>query len=240
MNFGKVVLEVKNENGCVLIYRPLPDVVVTVSEGFITHDLWAPQVPFYDALHQQVPKLHVFPRRVERALRRARLCERLAGLREGEQGEVRRDSVPAALGRHRARHQHRVARLARAHLGVWERGLGEAARGSASSPSGGLKNRSHDASTPGGRAPIKERKRAREVDASWVTLAARLPVTTTPHRERVRQHHRRLAGHGTRCGGGCGGAQAAVVPCTSFFALTGLIRFMRTGPFARHMPNSNL
>lgn len=86
MNFGKVVLEVKNENGCVLIYRPLPDVVVTVSEGFITHNLWAPQVPFYDALHQQVPKLHVFPRRVERALRRARLCERLAGLREGEQG----------------------------------------------------------------------------------------------------------------------------------------------------------
>lgn len=60
MNFGKVVLEVKNENGCVRIYRPLSDVVVTVSEGFITHDLWAPQVPFYDALHQQVPKLHVF------------------------------------------------------------------------------------------------------------------------------------------------------------------------------------
>ena len=60
MNFGKVVLEVKNENGCVRIYRPLPDVVVTVSEGFITHDLWPPQVPFYDALHKQVPKLHVF------------------------------------------------------------------------------------------------------------------------------------------------------------------------------------
>lgn len=60
MNFGKVVLEVKNENGRVLLYRPLPDVVVAVSEGYITHDLWPPQVPFYDALHKEVPKLRIF------------------------------------------------------------------------------------------------------------------------------------------------------------------------------------
>lgn len=60
MNFGKLVLEVKNENGRVLLYRPLPDVVVAVSEGFITRDLWPPQVPFYEALHREVPKLRIF------------------------------------------------------------------------------------------------------------------------------------------------------------------------------------
>lgn len=60
MNFGKAVLEVKNENGRVVLYRPLPDVVVAVSEGFITHDLWSPQVPFYEALHNEVPKLRIF------------------------------------------------------------------------------------------------------------------------------------------------------------------------------------
>ncbi|MER2564593.1 MAG: hypothetical protein ABTQ32_27950 [Myxococcaceae bacterium] len=60
MNFGKAVLEVKNENGRVTLYRPAKDIIVAVSEGFITRDLWPPQVPFYDALHHEVPKLRIF------------------------------------------------------------------------------------------------------------------------------------------------------------------------------------
>jgi hypothetical protein len=60
MDYGKPVLVAKNEKGQVAIYRPLKDLVVTVSEGFITRDLWAPQQPVYEAILNEVPTLRVY------------------------------------------------------------------------------------------------------------------------------------------------------------------------------------
>lgn len=48
MDYGKPALELKNDKGQVTLYRPRPDVVVVVSVGFLTSDMWTRQVPFYE------------------------------------------------------------------------------------------------------------------------------------------------------------------------------------------------
>lgn len=60
MDFGPVILEAKNDKGRVSLYRPRPDVVVAISEGFITRELWDPQAPVYDAILKEVPKLSIY------------------------------------------------------------------------------------------------------------------------------------------------------------------------------------
>jgi hypothetical protein len=60
MDFGALLLDVKNDKGHVRIYRPRAEVVVAVSEGFITRDLWPAQAPVYDALLAEVPKLSLY------------------------------------------------------------------------------------------------------------------------------------------------------------------------------------
>jgi hypothetical protein len=60
MDFGKPLLEVKSEKGRVLIYRPVHDVVVTTSEGYLTHDLWLKQLPVYDAVYATSQRVRTF------------------------------------------------------------------------------------------------------------------------------------------------------------------------------------
>lgn len=60
MTLGPVLLEAKNEKGRVLLYRPKPDVIVAVSEGFISKELWAPQVPVYDSILAKVASVSIY------------------------------------------------------------------------------------------------------------------------------------------------------------------------------------
>ncbi|MFZ5440022.1 MAG: hypothetical protein ACOZQL_08425 [Myxococcota bacterium] len=60
MEYGQPALTLKNDKGQVVIYRPRPDVVVVVSSGFLTTDLWTRQVPFYEKVFRDVPSLHLF------------------------------------------------------------------------------------------------------------------------------------------------------------------------------------
>ena len=60
MDYGKPVLELKNDKGQVTVYRPKPEVVVVVSVGFLTTDLWTQQVPFYEQVFKEVKAIHLF------------------------------------------------------------------------------------------------------------------------------------------------------------------------------------
>lgn len=60
MFYGIPALELKNDKGQVTLYRPKHDVVVAVSSGFLTADLWTQQVPFYEKVFREVPSLHLF------------------------------------------------------------------------------------------------------------------------------------------------------------------------------------
>lgn len=60
MEYGKPALELKNDKGQVTLYRPRPDVVVVVSVGFLTSDMWTRQVPFYEKVFKEVPAISVF------------------------------------------------------------------------------------------------------------------------------------------------------------------------------------
>lgn len=59
-DYGKPVLELKNDKGQITLYRPRPDVVVVVSAGFLTTEMWTRQVPFYEKLFREVPRIHLY------------------------------------------------------------------------------------------------------------------------------------------------------------------------------------
>ncbi|MDX2009200.1 MAG: hypothetical protein SFW67_03365 [Myxococcaceae bacterium] len=60
MDFGRTILDVKNDKGHVRLYRPKHELVVAVSEGFITRDLWPPQQPVYEQILAEVPRLSLY------------------------------------------------------------------------------------------------------------------------------------------------------------------------------------
>jgi hypothetical protein len=60
MDFGRTILDVKNDKGHVRLYRPQRDLIVAVSEGFITRDLWPAQQPVYEQVLTEVPTLSLY------------------------------------------------------------------------------------------------------------------------------------------------------------------------------------
>jgi hypothetical protein len=60
MDLGKPLLDVKTDTARVQIFRPANDVIVSVLEGYLTHELWLQQVPVYDAIYASSPNTHTF------------------------------------------------------------------------------------------------------------------------------------------------------------------------------------
>lgn len=60
MNLGTALLDVKTDKARVHIYRPAHDVIVSISEGFLTHDLWLKQAPIFDAIYASSPRVRTF------------------------------------------------------------------------------------------------------------------------------------------------------------------------------------
>lgn len=60
MDYGKPVVALDNGKGKVTMYRPRPNLVLVVSEGFLTRDLWVPQEAIYLQVFREAGKCHIF------------------------------------------------------------------------------------------------------------------------------------------------------------------------------------
>jgi hypothetical protein len=60
MDLGQPAIALDNGKGKATMYRPRPNLVLVVSEGFLTHDLWKPQEAIYLQAFREAGKCRVF------------------------------------------------------------------------------------------------------------------------------------------------------------------------------------